>query len=489
MIWLLILLPAVSGGLAFWLKHDGLRRGLLLATAVAHFALILVTWIQYDGLSVEGWVAIDAISLLFLGISSLLFLAASVYSVGSLRQESSSQERHSHDNSLIGHGSEAIFTGCLLLFLSSMTLVTVSRHLGMVWVGIEATTLSSAPLIYYHKHQRSLDATWKYLLICSVGIALALLGNFFLAVATSVTGGEQLRLTLDELTKHAGQLDPTWLKAAFLLLLVGYGTKMGLVPLHTWLPDAHSEAPALVSALLSGALLNCAFVGILRVMTVLSAAGLGEFARQQLLFFGIVSMIVASLFLISQINFKRMLAYSSIEHMGVLALGVGLGQAGNFGALLHAVNHSLTKAALFLTAGSIITYYGTKQSDQIQGMWRSHPRTSVLWLAGVLAIMGSPPFGLFNSELMILRGTLATGHWWIAGGYLVALAIALAAISSRVFKMTFGVPKALNSVPASGAWLYVPPAGLMFLVLVLGFYVPRPLANLLQSASLAILGK
>jgi hydrogenase-4 component F len=489
MIWLLILLPAVAGALAFWLKHNGLRRGLLLGTSSAHLVLLFVAWMQYDGLPVEGWVAIDAISLLFLGITSLLFLAASVYSVGSLRQEARSMEPDSHEEVIAGRGSEAIFTGCLLLFLSSMTLVTVSRHLGLVWVGIEATTLSSAPLIYYHKNQKSLDATWKYLLICSVGIALALLGNFFLAVSTSVTGGEQLRLTMDELSKNAGQLDPTWLKAAFLLLLVGYGTKMGLVPLHTWLPDAHSEAPAMVSALLSGALLNCAFVGILRVMTVLSAAGLGEFARQQLLLFGIVSMVVASLFLIAQVNFKRMLAYSSIEHMGVLALGVGLGEAGNFGALFHALNHSLTKAALFLTAGSIITFYGTKQSDEIRGMWISHPRTSLFWLAGVLAIIGSPPFGLFSSELMILRGTLSTGHWWIAFGYLLSLAIAMAAISSRVFKMIFGTPGHSLNTEVSSPWLYVPPATLMFLVLVLGVYMPHPLANLLQSASMAILGR
>jgi hydrogenase-4 component F len=488
-IWLLVLLPALAGVLSFLLKHDGLRRGLLLGTSMVHLALTIVAWMQYDGLPVEGWMAIDAISLLFLGITSLLFLAASVYSVGTLRNEPASLRLEKQSDSPAGHGSEAVFTGCLLLFLSSMTLVTVSRHLGLVWVGIEATTLSSAPLIYYHKDQRSLEATWKYLLICSVGIALALLGNFFLAVSTSVTGGEQLRLTMDELGKHAGQLDPTWLKAAFLLLLVGYGTKMGLVPLHTWLPDAHSEAPAMVSALLSGALLNCALVGILRVMTVLSQAGLGEFARQQMLLFGIVSMIVASLFLISQVSFKRMLAYSSIEHMGVLALGIGLGEAGNFGALFHAVNHSLTKAALFLTAGSIITFYGTKQSGEVQGMWKSHPRTALLWLAGVLAILGSPPFGLFSSELMILRGSLSTGHWWIAAGYLASLAIAMAAISSRVFKMVFGAPGQSQSPETSSPWLYMPSAALMFLVLLLGVYMPRPLAELLQSASMEILGR
>ncbi len=488
MIWALILLPAAAGALAFWMKSNGQRRGLLLGSASLHLALTLVAWIQYEDVPVKGWIAVDALSLLFLSITSVLFLAASIYTVGYLRQEDLLKQ-HAPDDSLGGHGSEAVFTGCMLLFLSSMTLVTASRHLGLVWVGIEATTLSSAPLIYYHRHQRSLEATWKYLLICSVGIALALLGNFFLAVATSVAGGEQLRLTMDELTKHAGQLDPTWLKAAFLLLLVGYGTKMGLVPLHTWLPDAHSEAPAMVSALLSGALLNCAFVGILRVMTVLTAAGLGPFARQQLLLFGILSMVVASLFLISQFNFKRMLAYSSIEHMGVLALGVGLGEAGNFGAMLHAVNHSLTKAALFLTAGSIITFYGTKQSNEILGMWKSHPRTSLLWLLGILAIIGSPPFGLFSSELMILRGSLSTGHWWIAAGYLISLAIAMAAISARVFKMTFGNPKPTHKVRLGGPSLYLPSAVLMLLVLVLGVYIPNPIANMLQSASMAIMGK
>jgi hydrogenase-4 component F len=358
----------------------------------------------------------------------------------------------------------------------------------VLWVGIEATTLSSAPLIYFHRHQRSLQATWKYLLICSVGIALALLGNFFLAVATSAASGEQLHLTVDELIRHAGLLDATWLKAAFLLLLVGYGTKMGLAPMHTWLPDAHSEAPAVVSALLSGALLNCAFVGILRVLTVLSAAGLGDFARSQLVLFGLLSMGVAALLLVVQADFKRMLAYSSIEHMGIMALGIGLGATAGVGGLLHACNHSLTKAALFLTAGNILAAYHTKKSDSVTGMARSSPLTALLWLGGGLAIVGSPPFGLFASELMILKGAVSVGRWWIATGFLGFLAIAAAAISFRVFPMVFGAPSEAVENETGRRWFSLPALMLIGFVLILGVWIPSWLNALLKAASLTVLG-
>ena len=206
-----------------------------------------------------------------------------------------------------------------------MTLVTVSHHFGLMWVGVEATTLASAPLIYFHRQHRSLEATWKYLLICSVGIALALLGNFFLAVAAG-RAGRQLDgpLSLSDLSGRCRiGLIVSWLKAAFLFFLVGYGTKMGLAPLHTWLPDAHSEAPSVVSALLSGALLNCAFLAILRVHRFAPPPGEAAFSQGLLVFFGLISMGVAAMFILGQADFKRMLAYSSVEHMGILALGVG----------------------------------------------------------------------------------------------------------------------------------------------------------------------
>ena len=319
-------------------------------------------------------------------------------------------------------------------------MVTVSRHLGLMWVGVEATTLASAPLIYFHRHHRSLEATWKYLLICSVGIALALLGNFFVAVAARSAGGPTIHLTIDDLVAHAGSLNPLWLKAAFLFFLVGYGTKMGLAPLHTWLPDAHSEAPSVVSALLSGALLNCAFLTILRTHSLLSAAGLAAFSSDLLVLFGLISMAVAAVFILGQADFKRMLAYSSVEHMGILALGIGIGGVATFGAMLHAVNHSLTKAMLFLAAGNILALYRTKSTTRVRGVLRTLPITGVLWLAGFLAIVGSPPFGPFLSELTILKGVLDAGRPVVAVAYLLALAIVFVGMATIFLRMAYGPP-------------------------------------------------
>ena len=216
----------------------------------------------------------------------------------------------------------------MLIFLASMTLVTVSRHFGLLWIGVEATTLASAPLIYFHRHHRSLEATWKYLLICSVGIALALLGNFFLGAAadTSATGRPSLASRID-LLKHAAA-ESRMAQGGLRAMLVGYGTKMGLAPLHTWLPDAHSEAPSVVSALLSGALLNCAFLGILRIYQLCGAPARGDFARSPCSPLGIVSVAVGAVFILGQSDFKRLLAYSSVENMGLLAIGLGLGGIG-----------------------------------------------------------------------------------------------------------------------------------------------------------------
>ena len=328
--------------------------------AVAHTTLVAACWVQLPAAAVNGWMAIDAPALLFLSITSVLFVAAAVYAVSYLAQEARIG-KHDSDGEEVPFVNfpEAVFAGCLLFFLATMTLVSVSRHLGLMWVGVEATTLASAPLIYFHRNHRSLEATWKYLLICSVGIALALLGNFFVAVAARSAGGSTIHLTIDDLVAHATSLNPLWLKAAFLFFLVGYGTKMGLAPLHTWLPDAHSEAPSVVSALLSGALLNCAFLTILRVHSLLSAAKLASFSSDLLVLFGLISMAVAAVFILGQSDFKRMLAYSSVEHMGILSLGIGIGGVATFGAMLHTVNHSLTKAMLFLAAGNILALYRT----------------------------------------------------------------------------------------------------------------------------------
>jgi hydrogenase-4 component F len=445
----LIIEPAAAALIAFFLRPHTLRRALLLAAAAAHTTLVVLLWIDPSRFAPVGsWIAVDALGRLFLGIASVLFLAVSVSAVGFLRTESAATRSDPDEGFLFRNIPEAVFTGCLLGFLATMTLVTVSRHFGLLWVAIEATTLVSAPLIHYHRHHRSLEATWKYLLICSVGIAVALLGTYFLAASLPRSGG-LASLTVDGLTGIARQLDPRWLKAAFILLLVGYGTKMGLAPMHTWLPDAHSESPSVVSALLSGALLNCAFLAILRILAVCSAADLGIFARQTVLVLGLASMAVAAGLIIGQSDYKRMLAYSSVEHMGILAVGIGLGGLGDWGALFHAVNHSLMKAALFLVAGNILAAYGTKTSSEISGVTRRLPVSGVLWVAGLFAVMGSPPFGAFSSELTILRAALGSGAWVVAGLYSLFLTAVFAGMITVLVRMAQGA--AVTRLAVAGA--------------------------------------
>ena len=484
MIKLLVLIPACAGIVAFFVGSDRIRRGLLISAAVAHTVLSLATWVVAPEPAMGAWLAEDPLGRLIETLTSLLFLAVSLYAVAYLREERSQPHSDFEEGFIFSNAREASFTGCLLLFLAAMTLVAVSQQLALLWVAIEATTLASAPLIYFHRHHRSLEATWKYLLICSVGIALALLGIFFLAVAGTDPDGSSIGLMMQDLRLNAHHLNVPWFKAAFVLLLVGYGTKMGLAPFHVWLPDAHSEAPSVASALLSGALLNCAFLGILRAQEISVAAGLADFSGRLLLIFGLLSMAVAAVFISGQTDYKRMLAYSSVEHMGILAVGVGLGGAAVFGAVLHVINHSLTKAMLFLVAGNLLAVYRTKNTGGIAGALSVMPVSGALWLLGLFAITGSPPFGPFLSEFTILKAALDQGQTLVALVYLAILAVILAAMAAPALAMVQGMPSE-HVVPARSrsAALNVVPAMLGIVVFVLGVYVPPVLTRALRQAA------
>jgi len=485
MIFAIILIPAIAGLASFVTRNNYARRVLLIAAAAIHSVLTGTLWIWRPVSIMDGWLQVDALGLVFLSIVSCLFLAAAVYAVSYLNREQSGERPDFEESVLFVNEPEAVFVGCLLLFLAMMSLVTLSHNFGLMWVAVEATTLSSAPLIYFHRHHRSLEATWKYLMICSVGIALALLGTFFLAYAASGNQLTEVPLVVDRLIANSGLLQVTWLKVAFLFMLVGYGTKMGLAPLHSWLPDAHSEAPSVVSALLSGALLNCAFLGILRMTQVLDAAGSGEFARSLLLVFGLLSVVFATAFIIGQFDYKRMLAYSSIEHMGIMAVGVGLGGIGSFGAMLHAVNHSLTKGMMFLVAGNILTRYRTKSTKMITGVLDSLPKSGVLWLAGLFAITGTPPFGLFQSELTIIRAAFDSGQIMVAVLLLVALGIIFVGMACIILNMVFGSSHRKPDHPNFKESLasVLPPALLCVGILILGVNIPSTLNNLLMEAA------
>ncbi len=482
MITLLIALPAFAALAAVLIKNHPMRRRMMVGTALLHLCLTLAA-ADYRG-GIVGWLGLDSIGIIFLGITSVLFLAATIYALGYLAAE---KEKHPpradfiEPKTVFANMPEAIFTACLLLFLSTLTLACAAQNFGLLWVAIEATTLATTPLIYYHRHHRSLEAAWKYLLVSSVGIALALLGTMFLAVSAMRPENVEVSMSLADFLRAAPRLDPMWLKGAFIFLLIGYGTKMGLAPMHAWLPDAHSESPSIVSALLSGAQLNCAFLGIARGLQICAAAGQGPFARELLVWFGIVSMAVAAAFILAQADYKRMLAYSSVEHMGILALGIGLGGAGSFGAMLHAVNHSLAKGMLFLLAGNILAIYKTKSTHDVTGILKVSPVNGALWLIGLFAIAGAPPFGLFISEITILRAAVDGGRTVVAALYLILLAAVFIGMASPMLAMAGGAPGKTYAESHSPTSI-IPVAALAGLSLLFGLWLPHPLLQTLRGA-------
>ncbi|HEY3281277.1 MAG TPA: proton-conducting transporter membrane subunit, partial [Armatimonadota bacterium] len=321
-------------------------------------------------------------------------------------------------------------------FIIAMYAVLVARSLGYMWIAMEATTLMSAPLVYFHRSRDSLEATWKYLLLCSVGIALALFGTVLIFSASQGLAPKGGTLLIPELVARARELDPRLLRLGFVFCLVGYGTKAGLFPLHNWLPDAHSEAPAPSSAILSGCLLNCALVALWRITGILNAAGQQRFTQHLLVPAAALTVLAASLMLVRQHDLKRMWAYSSVEHVGLLALAIGIGSGPVF--LLHALNHSLVKAALFLLSGNVLALYGTKALNDLGGLLRRAPGWGLLLGMGGFAVVGSPPFGVFLSEWWLLTRTLAVGEVWAAGVVLLGLTITFVAVSVHLAGVLFG---------------------------------------------------
>jgi hydrogenase-4 component F len=471
----LALVPALLAALAGALPSARLRPRVLLAGAGLHAAGVATLWRWTPPPAVGGWLAVDAAGLLALSTVSAVFLVCAFYALGYLATHPERDNR--------------VFVGSLLVLLSAMTAVALAQHLGLLWVVIEVTTLATAPLIYFRHDALSLEATWKYLMVCSLGIALALLGTFFLALASAGPGGPRT-LLLPELVGAGAALSRPWVRAAFVFLLAGYGTKMGLAPFHAWKPDAYGEAPGVLGALLAGGVTNIAFLALVRVVTVCQAAGEGGFARAGLVGIGLFSMAVAAVFIVGQRDLKRLLAYSSVEHMGILALGVGLGGVASAGAFFHMVNNGLAKGVLFLTAGNIHRAFGSKQVDQLRGAARLLPLSGPLFLAGFLAITGSPPFSPFLSEFAILRGALEGGRAGVAGLYLALLAAIFVAMGSTVLRVVQGDPGEPAPPPQlrDVALTAGPPLVLLLAVLALGLWVPRALLELLEAAAAPVRG-
>jgi hydrogenase-4 component F len=369
-------------------------------------------------------------------------------------------------------------------FTFTMLVTLLTNNVGILWVAMEGATLSTVLLVSLYRTPESLEAAWKYFILCGVGIAQALFGTILLYFAAErVLGPGGTSLLWTHLYEVRGQLEPTVLSLAFVFLLVGFGTKVGLVPLHNWLPDAHAEGPTPISAVLSGLLLNVALYAVVRNKVLVDGALGSGFSGNLMMGFGLLSVVVAAFFLSRQRDIKRMFAYSSIEHMGIITFAFGMGgPVAAFAGLLHMTVHSLTKSAIFFTVGHAVQKTGTQNMDDIRGLIERNPTIGWGLAIGTLAILGVPPFGVFASEFMILT-TAMHEHSWATPFLLIALGVAFAAIFRRVQPMIFGETTA-KRLPHQPALL---PVFLhLALVLMLGLYIPPYLQQWYRQAAALI---
>ncbi len=434
----------------------------------------------------HGWLRLDSLGAVFLLATGLLYAMAAVFSIGYLGA----------DRTRPGFAPFAKrYFALLNLFGWTMLLVPLAADFGTLWVAVELTTVVSALLVAIDRTDAALEASWKYVLIASSGLGIALLSIILLyAAGTHALGGAYIP-RFEHFIAHAPGLSPDAVRLAFVLALVGFGTKVGFVPLHTWLPDAHSEAPAPVSAMLSGALLAAAFYAILRFFQVTVAAGDRAFAEHALIVFGVISLVAAGFFVLRQRNFKRLLAYSSIEHMGIVALGIGFGAPlAVAGALLHVITHASAKGLAFFGTGSLLRGYGTKEVDGVTDAGRRMPWTGPMFMAAALALSGLPLSGVFRSEFQIVAGGFARPQYVAVTILLIFVNLAFFGIIWHVGRMVLS--PAAGAAPADGpsadsarpavqersVWMIAGMLGCLFVVVALGVHLPGDLSALLTNA-------
>jgi hydrogenase-4 component F len=415
----------------------------------------------------SAYLSLNALGALFALAVALVGCVVAFYSVGYIREEMK--------RGMIGMHRVRQFYALFHMFLFSMFVAVSITNPVLMWIAVEATTLSTVFLISFYGKPNTIEAAWKFLIINSVALLLGFFGTVLFISMPTIFGATW------SFARDAS-LDPAFVKLAFIFVLIGYGTKTGFVPLHTWLPDAHGMAPVPISSLLSGALLNVSFFAILRFKLLTDSMVGTAFSQNLFLAFGILSVVTASLLIFTQYNYKRLLAYSSIEHMGVMALGFGAGGIGVFAALLHMLYHAITKSLLFLSSGNIILKYGTSKISGVRGLGRALPLTASIFIIGTLSITGVPPFGIFITEVSILSSLMAE-HMVLALITIAALALVCVGFFKCLSSMMAGQPPHDKTHGEETAWTLAP---LIVLVVILGgvsVTVPSALNVLLEGAS------
>jgi hydrogenase-4 component F len=421
---------------------------------------------------IAGMWRVDALSALLATCIAFVTLLASALGPGLARDE--------HDDPVLTRRFRIFSNAFAFTMLAAVTI----QNVALMWVAIEATTITSAVVIPLHPTRASVEASWKYILICSVGIALAFAGTvlaYFDFVSTAGQVPDALNWVV--LRDAAPSLHPEPLQLAFAFILVGYGTKAGLAPMHTWLPDAHSEAPSPISAMMSGVLLAVAMYAIARWKAVVDASSGPAFTTGVLTAFGLGSVAIGTFSLVIQRHYKRMLAYSSVEHMGLVGIGLALGPLGAFAAWLHVVNHAVAKSMTFLLAGRILHRYGTTEIAKVTGLLRAMPWTGVLFASGVLALVGLPPFGMFVSEFLLVRAAVARQQPWLAAILLLLLLTAFISLIGHLNRMLYGDPPAGVAVGERRGWPVVALAVCAALLVGLGVTLPSSIALLLRQCA------
>jgi hydrogenase-4 component F len=496
LVWLLIV-PLISGPLAFFLRRRPRMEvvnlaafGIELCLAIALAAQVL----RSGSVSLwHGFFYADALSALVVLLSAFVALVCSVYAVGYFRHEEKSgvlQEAEEMGGRFAVDKLREYYA-LMPLLVFAMMLVALANNLGILWVAIEGTTLASVFLVMFYGRETSLEAAWKYAIIGGVGLSMALFGTILTyysaygALGTDALAG----LNWSVLAGNAGQFDQATMRLAFILILLGYGTKAGIAPMHTWKPDAYSEAPIPGAAMLATGVLNCALYGLVRFY-ILSSKCLGpQFGSRLLIIFGLLSMGVAVPFILVQKNFRRLLAYSSIDHSGIMVLALGFGgPLGILGMLLHMTFHSVTKPLLFFCAGNVQQYLNTDLFRKVKGgLIHSMPLTGAAFLMVTLAVTGSPPFSFFQSEFTILRAGFGRGYFVLAVLFVAFLVLIFFGFLVHITNLVLGEDPNLPRADMCG-WKKYSTVGLAVVIVVMGFWIPAPLFRLIQGAVGIVVG-
>ncbi|HEY3451776.1 MAG TPA: proton-conducting transporter membrane subunit [Myxococcales bacterium] len=486
LLWIAPLLPCVLGLAMLAVRSRRVLAVLDVAGSLGVLALAAnIAWQvdRFGPVTSLGVLRADAVSVVFLLLVGLLAVSVSVSSVGWMKSEvgrGHMQEKRLHFYFALVHG-----------FLATMVVTVLADNLGILWIAMEGTTITSALLVGFHGDKLGLEAAWKYIIVTTIGISFGLFGTVLVYGAAVHAQGAVFdgAMNYSSIAAVAGRLDPGIIRIAFVFVVVGYGTKAGLAPVHMWLPDAHSQAPTPVSALLSGALIKCALFGIIRFHTIARASCGPDFSENLLLVFGLISVVVATPFILVQHDLKRLLGYHSVEHVGIVALGLGFGgKIGTYGALLHVINHGVTKALVFLVAGDAIGRYGTRDMRLMKGFLGLATGAGTLLLMGAFSLAGTPPFSIFISELQIVRAGLAAGHWVPVAVLLVMVVTIFAGLIHHVGQIAYGTADASADKSKETGWTLAGMAALAVAMVALGVFMPESLDRVLTRATEIILG-